>query len=354
MALDRSMLTAQLNHILTVPPHFLDGISEHTDWKQLCAPARDLAQSGKHVRAQFVAAGYHGYHGPQRCGHDEALNAYLAVELYQLSALVHDDIIDEAATRRGHPAAHIAFRDAHTPQTTPQNAADYGRKAGILLGDLLLSLAAIAMTQAPGADIEAERRAQQLFHEMTAETAFGQFIDTRAQFLPLHTDLQQAYQHAMNVVIHKSARYSVELPLLIGAALAGASEEERNTLSHVGRPLGIAFQLRDDELGIFGDSQKTGKPAGGDIIEGKQTVLLALARERASSQDRKRLEDMLGQPLTHTEVAEFSAIVRECGAWQAHEDLIAQYELHAYQAAQKLPPNPLLQELIEQLRHRRA
>ncbi|WP_311591197.1 polyprenyl synthetase family protein [Trueperella bernardiae] len=328
---------------------FIDDPAATCHWREFLAPARTLAASGKRTRALLIAAGHEAFGGDGR-----PVYAGTAAELYQLSALVHDDIIDESHTRRGAPASHRAFSATHADLGMIGQAEDFGAKAAILLGDFLLSLAALEIDRAEAADAAALSRARTLFHEMTAETAYGQYLDLRAETTPLRDDLGTALDEALLVLRHKSARYSVELPLMIGGALAGASPADIDALSAVGRPLGIAFQLRDDELGIFGSPNQTGKPAGGDLREGKHTALLALVREMASDADRALVDGALGRDLTDADVEAVRDIVRSSGAFAALEQMIRDYEEQALAAADALPEAPLLRAAMSSLEERRS
>ena len=147
--------------------------------------------------------------------------------------------------------------------------------------------------------------------------------------------MDKAEQAAFSVLYHKSARYSVIVPTIIGAVFGSFSTSSmpRATISHelerICLPLGEAFQLRDDTLGIFGDPRITGKPAGDDLSEGKRTVLVALARKAANAKDRAYIDAHLGQPISCESLGRIQDIIRSSGALQAHEQLIRQREEQA-------------------------
>ncbi|WP_341741700.1 polyprenyl synthetase family protein [Trueperella pyogenes] len=345
----RSAVSARLMQALDESAPFIDDAGAVGVWNELLQPARTLAASGKRTRALLIAAGHEALGG-----NGEPVHAGTAAELYQLSALVHDDIIDESHTRRGVPAPHRSFATTHTDLGMLGQPHVFGYKAAILLGDFLLSLAALEIDRAEASDAESFSRARTLFHEMTAETAFGQYLDLRAELTALDDDVDGAVNAALLVLRHKSARYSVELPLMIGGTLAGGSPADISLLSAVGRPLGTAFQLRDDELGIFGSPEQTGKPAGGDLTEGKRTVLLALTRAMADDADRTYLDRTLGKPLTEQDVETVRTIVISSGAFQAHEQMIADFEARALAAAQALEAAPTLRAVMGALAQRRS
>ena len=199
------------------------------------------------------------------------LRACASLELLHASALVHDDYMDASDVRRGRPATHRAFERIHREHGWPANPEQYGASAAILLGDLLLSWSD-ELLRTCGLPAERVLEALGYFDLTRSEVVAGQFLDVSAQARGA-ADVDTA----MTVLRYKSAKYSIERPLHIGAALAGASAEQITQLSRFGLPLGEAFQLRDDLLGVFGDPAVTGKPAGDDLIEGKRTVLVSLA-----------------------------------------------------------------------------
>jgi geranylgeranyl diphosphate synthase, type I len=158
---------------------------------------------------------------------------------------------------------------------------------------------------------------------MRTEVTAGQYLDIleeRAWNTRAEDDL---LPHAQRVIVFKSAKYSVEAPLLIGATIGGATAGQRSTLHEFGLPLGIAYQLRDDLLGVFGDADVTGKPSGDDLREGKRTVLIALARAKLSSSSRRVVDELLGDPnLDSTQIAMLQSTIANSGAVDEVERLI--------------------------------
>lgn len=304
------------------------------------APAQALTVGGKRTRALFALAGWQA--GANLDIHELAdlplselpVELGVALELYQLSALVHDDIIDAASTRRGVSTAHIAFAHAHQAQSLEGNADTYGINMALLLGDYLLSLASHTLTHALASSTDLYNDPMQrssavagLFDSMTAEVAFGQFTDVHAEYTPLTaTDDSDAISSALTVLYHKAARYSVTVPTLLGAHFAGAEAAVINELERLCSPLGEAFQLRDDTLGVFGEPGVTGKPAGGDITEGKRTVLLALTRAAASPKDKATIDSLLGQKLSDEQLRTVRTIIQRSGALAQHEAMINERE----------------------------
>ena len=301
-----------------------------------------VLNGGKRMRAVLGAIGCTLLSAPEHRAEclvgTDAVHLGAALELYQASALVHDDLMDGASTRRGLPAAHHAFAWEHETRGWLGHSRAFGSNGAILLGDLLLSLAGeemSALAQAhtsSGCGDEAVGHARAAFDAMTTEVALGQYLDVRSENLPLPwgqdpaAAAQRMRDDALSVVRHKSARYSVRHPLLIGALLAGMapSSPTAKHLAEFGEEIGIAFQLRDDELGVFGSPRVTGKPAGDDLREGKRTVLLALAWGRCDDTGRKLLGSVLANTeTTSNQIAEASALIEDCGARAVHEEIIA-------------------------------
>lgn len=255
------------------------------------APALDalsaLLSGGKRLRPACCYWGYLGAGGKPGA---EIVRAAAALELLQASALIHDDVMDNSDTRRGLPAVHRQFEALHTSEGWQGEAAAFGRAAAILIGDLAL-VWTDGMLLGSGFDAAALLRAKPVFDVMRTELMAGQFLDV----------LEQArgggsVDRALRVMRFKTTAYTIERPLHLGAALAGASQDVIAAYTAFGVPLGEAFQLRDDVLGVFGDPAETGKPAGDDVREGKRTVLIALAQELAPRTERAALDRLVGDP----------------------------------------------------------
>ncbi len=289
------------------------------DAELMARAARDAVSGGKRFRAMFCYWGFRAVRTPDAAEDDALIRACGALELLHASALVHDDYMDASDTRRGRPSVHRAFSTRHRAQGWRGDADQYGAAAAILLGDLLLSWAdELLRTCGFGAD--QVLAALRFFDVTRSEVIGGQFLDVSVQARGA-ADVAQS----MTVLRYKSAKYSVERPLHVGAALAGAGPEMIDTLSAYGVPLGEAFQLRDDLLGVFGDPEVTGKPAGDDLTEGKRTVLVALALEELAGSDpagAKNLDESLGRHLTGGEVAELQRLIVHSGAQAGVEQRI--------------------------------
>jgi geranylgeranyl diphosphate synthase type I len=294
------------------------------DAQRLVEHARVSVSGGKRFRASFCWWGHLAIAEP--VDRVALLRACASLELLHASALVHDDYMDASDTRRGRPATHRAFEALHRRNGWNAGAEQYGAAAAILLGDLLLSWSD-ELLRTCGLPSDRVLDALGFFDLTRTEVVTGQFLDVSAQARGT-TDVEVA----MTVVRYKSAKYSIERPLHIGAALAGATPAVIDQLSRFGLPLGEAFQLRDDLLGVFGDPDLTGKPAGDDLVEGKRTVLIALALDALGPADRKHLDSSLGNPLTPAEVAELRGLINESGARDQVEEVISGLTVRALDA----------------------
>ncbi|HEV7215577.1 MAG TPA: polyprenyl synthetase family protein [Chloroflexota bacterium] len=220
---------------------------------------------GKRIRAALVAAGYRCF-APEP-DDDRLLAAGAAVEVLHAFLLAHDDVFDRDATRHGQPTLHQFFRDDIAVRYPTADAPRYGTSLAILAGDVAAMLAYDVLTQAPVAP-ERLIQATRVLARVALETGYGEALDVVAE-------LEPQVDEARVLLIHryKTAKYSIEGPLHIGALLAGADATQLRALSEFAVPLGIAYQLRDDTLGVFGSEQLTGKAVGADLREGKRTLL---------------------------------------------------------------------------------
>ena len=271
--------------------------------------SRFVLAGGKRLRPAFCHWAYVGAGG----GVDDPaiVDTGAAFELLHAFALVHDDVMDGSATRRGERTVHIAFDAAHAGSTWRGESRRFGEGVAILIGDLAEVFADRLMTGAPPA-------AFSIWNELKIELNVGQYLDVLGTARG-GTDLATARRIAR----YKSGKYTIERPLHVGAALAGHLDELADPLSAYGAPLGEAFQLRDDILGAFGDEALTGKPVGDDLLEGKPTPLLAIANERAAGADAELL-GRVGRPdLTPDEVAAIQDLLMRCGARAEIEGSIA-------------------------------
>ncbi|GAA1445583.1 polyprenyl synthetase family protein [Nocardiopsis tropica] len=286
------------------------------------APAMDALEAmlsgGKRLRPTFC---YWGWRGAGGAADDERLiRAAASLEYLQACALIHDDVIDNSDTRRGLPATHKRLAGLHADQGWGGDGDGFGRGAAILIGDLCL-VWSDEMYQASGFPPEVLQEGRRPFDAMRTEVMAGQYLDTLEQVRSTSTR-----EAALRVMRYKSAKYTVERPLHLGAALAGRYEELAGVYTDYGLPLGVAFQLRDDVLGVFGDPSTTGKPAGDDLREGKRTLIVAETLARTGAADGERFASLLGDPDLSVDAVEWMCgLIEGSGALRACEDLVEEY-----------------------------
>ncbi|MBI1377580.1 MAG: polyprenyl synthetase family protein [Frankiales bacterium] len=335
----RVRVQKRLDDFLAAQVPVLDDISP--DLAQLSDALTDLLRGGKRLRPAFA---YWGWRGAG--GHDceEAIAAATSLELLQACALVHDDVMDGSDTRRGLPAAHRRFAALHTGNSWRGSADGFGVGAAILLGDLCLSWAD-ELLMSSGLPVQSLVRAKPVYDLMRTELMAGQYLDLLEQAMG-----GGSASRAMRVVRYKAAKYTIERPLHLGAALAGAPDELLTSYSGFGLPLGEAFQLRDDVLGVFGDPERTGKPAGDDLREGKRTVLVATAGEAATPQQADLLRRHLGDPdLDAAGVDALREVIVDTGALAHVEALIEALTAQALGAIERADVDAEAREVLRDL-----
>ncbi len=285
---------------------------------ELTAELRGLVMAGgKRIRPTFAWWGWRAAGGAPPA--DAVVRAMVALEMLQCCAIVHDDVMDRSATRRGKPSVHESFGARHRHERWSGSARQYGDSAAILVGDLALAWADDALVTA-GLPSDALSRAWGPWQAMRTEMITGQHLDLLAV-----ARREESLEHAVRVAALKTAAYTVERPLHLGAALAGAGDDVVDCLRAYGHDIGVAFQLRDDLIGVFGDSSVTGKPVGEDVKEGKRTPLMSVALSRA--QDLPAAQRLLRRCLESGAVSdrtvdEVRSLLVELGAVAAVEEHI--------------------------------
>lgn len=298
----------------------------------------EFLAGGKRLRPACAYWGYLGAGGVD----DAIIAASASLELLQASALIHDDVMDNSDSRRGQPSMHRQFEARHRAEELHGDAEDFGAAAAILIGDLALAWTD-TMYYESGFDLAALARGKHVLDAMRTELMAGQFLDVTEQARG-----GGSVERAQRVMRFKTTAYTIERPLHLGAALAGASQATFDAYTAFGVPLGEAFQLRDDLLGVFGDAAETGKPAGDDLREGKRTVLIAIAHERANPADRARLDELVGNPkLSIDGVDETREILERTGA---RSDVEARIESNRAKAVDALHSPAIGSEAADMLR----
>jgi len=340
----RETVQSELNTYLALQREYLSAIGSEL------IPVCDALESfvldgGKRLRPLFAYAGFSAT-GLQPTVAD--IRAFASLELLQACALIHDDLMDRSDTRRGKPAIHRHFENLHQREAMNGLADQFGEAAAVLLGDLALVWSDHLLHTSGVADA-ALLSALSVHDEMRIELMAGQYLDVREA-----GEKSPSVDRSLRIARYKSGKYTIERPLHLGAALAITDKKSRqqlvNILSAYGLPLGEAFQLRDDLLGIFGDPSLTGKPAGDDIREGKRTVLMAMALERASAGAAQEITQALGRDdLSTADIDDVRALITATGAVKDVEDLIDGLLSNALTAANSAEINPSARELLNEL-----
>ena len=309
----------------------LDEISPDLD--VIDAATHGLLAGGKRFRALFCYWGWQSVVAQGDAfdpaadtspGLDGIAGVAAALELFHAAALVHDDIMDNSDLRRGQPSLHRRFETLHTERGWTGSASAYGRASALLLGDLLLGWSDGLFEEGLArVDRDAAAAARVEFSRMRTDVTLGQYLDMLEEHSWRSHPDADLLARAHRVIVYKSAKYSIESPLALGASIAGGSLAQIAGLRAFGLPLGVAFQLRDDLLGVFGDPAVTGKPAGDDLREGKRTVLINLARQNLPGSASRLVDELLGDPaLDEEQIGMLQAAIRESGAVDQVERII--------------------------------
>ena len=255
------------------------------------------------------------------------VDAGAALELMHAFALFHDDVMDDAASRRGTPTTHTVFAATHAAAEWAGESRRFGEGVAILVGDLAFVMADQLLLDAP-------RDAWVIWNELRTELNIGQLLDIVGSVRG-----DRRLDKAERICRYKSGKYTVERPLHLGAVLAAPERagELLPALSAYGLPLGDAFQIRDDVMGAFGDEAITGKPVGGDLREGKPTPLLARAVAAATPAQRAVLDEVGSPDLDDDDIADMQQVIVDTGALAALEAQIAMLTDQAIAAIEVAP-----------------
>lgn len=315
------------------------------DYDALIAILEDFVLGGgKRLRPAFAYWGWRAV--ADDAPDDQALQLFSALELLHACALVHDDVIDDSSTRRGRPTVHVQFAALHRDRGWRGSAERFGTSAAILLGDLALSW---ADDIAFGVDLtpEAHRRVRRVWADIRTEVLGGQYLDIVAE-----ASGAESIASAMTVDTFKTACYTVSRPLQLGVAAAADRPDVHELFGRFGTDLGVAFQLRDDVLGVFGDPKLTGKPSGDDLRSGKRTVLLAEALELAEQSDPSAAEQLrtaIGAQLSDADVDRLREVIDSVGALAAAERRITALTQRALDALAAAPIDSAAKAGLSQL-----
>jgi geranylgeranyl diphosphate synthase, type I len=269
---------------------------------------------GKRIRPSMTYWGWVAAGGRRdEVGEADVVRAGAALELLHIFALIHDDVMDESDSRRGQPSVHTLAAQLHLHAGARGDARHFGESIAVLVGDLAHAEADHLVTELP-------RPMRQIWRLLVVELVHGQSRDLTGS-----ASGRRDLDHARRVARMKSGRYTVQRPLELGAAAAGAPEEVRDALLEYGEEVGEAFALRDDLLGVWGDPRSTGKPAGDDLISGKPTVILALADERLQGGVRRVLRRVGTPELSPADVTLLQTALAEQGVVEAVEARISEH-----------------------------
>lgn len=272
-----------------------------------------VGSGGKRLRPRMCHWGWVAAGGAETgVGHDDMVRAAAALELLHVFALIHDDVMDSSDSRRGLPSVHVQAAQQHRHTGGFGDPQRYGENIAILVGDLAHSEADLVMAGLP-------RHLQAIWRTLTVELMMGQGRD-----LVGAANGRRDLAHAREVARAKSGAYTVWRPLQLGAAAAGAGPNTLDALREYGLLVGEAFALRDDILGVLGDSYETGKPVGDDLVAGKPTVLMALATQRFGVAGRRALERAGTADLTPADVALLQSELLRSGVIAEVETMIDQ------------------------------
>jgi geranylgeranyl diphosphate synthase type I len=263
---------------------------------------RMVEAGGKRLRPAFCHWGFVGAGGDP--DDQRIVNAGAAFELMHAFALFHDDVMDDASSRRGEPTTHAVYADTHRRAGWSGESRRFGEGAAILVGDLAFVLSDELL-------VGASDQVWRMWNELRTELNIGQFLDIVGA-----VRRERRLEKAERIARYKSGKYTIERPLHLGALLAAPQRagELLPALSRYGLPLGDAFQMRDDVIGVFGDSADTGKPVGGDLLEGKPTSLLARAVANASPEQRAVLDTVGADDLDTAGIAAIQQVIVDTGA----------------------------------------
>lgn len=312
---------------------YLDArIAEAKDEDSLVAEALEHVKEltlagGKRLRPAFMHYGYVAASGEDRA---RLLDAAVAVELIHMFLLVHDDIIDRDDRRHGVPTLHDRYATWGKRHLNLSNPRHFGDSIALIVGDMLFAFGndVIFRSGFPPERILAVLSAMQT---VVSRTVIGQARDVYMEYRGEATEAE-----ILKMYENKSARYTIEGPLHMGAILAGGDQSLLEAFSQYALPLGVAFQIQDDVLGVFGSTERTGKPVGSDIEEGKMTLLVTRALDLLSRDEKKELRRILkiGQDLASDDIVRFRVLIEKSGALAQTKAVAAQYVKQGLKALQ--------------------
>lgn len=291
-------------------------------------------RGGKRIRPLLFCCGYLCLGGTDG---EAILNASVAVELLQTGLIIHDDLIDRSVERRAGPTMHLLwkryFHEARYRSRYASEPEHFGLSMALLMGDIASALAYEILVRSDF-PIERKLKAVRTFSEVIYRVAFGELLDVDLSFRPLDALTEE---EILTVYKLKTAGYTTEGPLQMGAALGGAHDAHFDLFREYAVPLGVAFQIQDDLLGMFGSRGDTGKDEGSDLLEAKRTPLVLKAWHQASPRERAALERALQDPhQAQRDLEHIRTLILTTGAARYAQELIAHNFARVYASLEKI------------------
>lgn len=305
-------------------------------------PALEIINSGKFIRSKLCIIGAL-YSNTQNINQETLTNNMTfmtaAIELYHLSALIHDDIIDNSNIRRSKPTAHVQYSKVHKDKKYYGSPENYGKNAAILLGDLLFSKA-IYQCQKITLNIAKYKKIIQYFTSLTAEVAIGQYYDLYASHQQINNQIEINKELTREIIITKSAHYSILKPFILGTMLS-SENIDLTDISKALKSWGIAFQMKDDEISIFSNVKQSGKNNESDLIDKKKTLLLAYTIDMLDNNLKEKmleiLQNLKDENTQKEEIEYIKKLIVKSGAYAKHHNEIQEYYIHGKEIINQLP-----------------
>ena len=303
-------------------------------WKNM----EDIIIRGKRIRGNLIRLGYECFKKPQD---KKLLPISTSLELTQSAILIHDDVIDQSKLRRNQLTIHEKYKKYHLKKYKKGSPLHYGESMAIVLGIIGYYEAIRLITQSQFKD-ELKIKAINEFSYFMTNTGYGEGLDVDLSY---REKIKQ--KDIFDIYTYKTAYYTIIGPLKIGAILAGAKKKDLKIFEDYGTPLGIAFQIQDDILGIFGDEKSTGKKTGDDIKEGKNTILFTQALKRANSKQKEILEKLWGKRnINIKEINQVREVIIQTGSLKYCQELAINLTKEAKNKVSKITKNKNLQEIF--------
>lgn len=283
---------------------------------------------GKRIRPALM---YYGYIGAGGRENEKMIKTSVSIELVHMFLLIHDDVIDRDIERHGKDSINRKYEKLGARFFPGKDPKHFGNSMAIIVGDMISALGNQIIFDS-GFNEKLVMKALSGLQSIISYTVIGEVKDFYIEYRSKATE-----KEVLEMYEYKTAKYTIEGPLHLGAILGGTSEKYLSAISKYSIPVGIAFQIQDDILGIFGDEKKLGKEVGSDIEEGKITILVVKAREKANREQKKILDEILGKKnLTVKEIESFRKVIRETGALEYAKELAFEYVKKGKKALNKI------------------